>query len=49
MAERKCKDSKKKKIVLDFFYGNEHLHNKHKQVTWHHDYYGCQRYKKVIT
>ena len=42
------KKFKKKKIFfdLDFFYGNEHLHNKHKQVTWHHDYYGCQRYKK---
>ena len=27
MAERKCKDSKKKKkkIDLDFFYGNEHF------------------------
>ena len=20
-----------------------------KTVTWHHEYYGCQEYKKVIT
>ena len=32
-----------------FFYGNEHYTlNIKSTVTWHHDFYGCQGYRKKV-